>query len=75
VGLAAAAVIFRIVRGPTVADRILGLDTLTLIATAAIGIFALRTRLFLYLDIAVAIALVGLVATLAFARYLLAKGR
>lgn len=75
IGLAALAVVIRIVRGPTIADRILGLDTLTLIAIAAIGIFAAKTGLYLYVDIAVAVALVGLLATLAFARYLLARGR
>jgi multicomponent Na+:H+ antiporter subunit F len=75
IGLAALAVVIRIVRGPTIADRILGLDTLTLIAIAAIGIFAAKTGLYLYVDIAVAVALVGLLATLAFARYLLSRGR
>jgi multicomponent Na+:H+ antiporter subunit F len=75
IGLAALAIVIRIVRGPTIADRILGLDTLTLIGIAAIGIFAAKTRLYLYVDIAVAVGLVGLLATLAFARYLMSRGR
>jgi multicomponent Na+:H+ antiporter subunit F len=63
------------VRGPTLADRILGLDTLTVLAIGLIGTFALRTGLYLYADIAIALALVGFLSTVAFARYLLSRGR
>ena len=73
-GLAATMVVVRIIRGPTLADRILGLDVLTLLGIGAIGIFALRTGLSLYLDLAIALALVGFVATVAFARYLVSQG-
>ena len=73
-GLAATMVVVRIIRGPTLADRILGLDVLTLLGIGAIGIFALRTGLSLYLDLAIALALVGFVATIAFARYLISQG-
>jgi multicomponent Na+:H+ antiporter subunit F len=40
-----------------------------------IGVFAIRTELFLYADIAVSVALVGFLSTVAFARYLLSRGR
>lgn len=74
-GLAMLAAIIRIVRGPTLADRILGLDTMTVLAVGIIGVFAVRTGLYLYTDIAVAVALVGFLSTVAFARYLLSRGR
>jgi len=74
-GLAAVATIARIVIGPTLADRVLGLDMLTILGVGFIGAFAARTGLFLYVDIAVAVALSGLLATLAFARYLLSRPR
>jgi|EndMetStandDraft_3_1072993.scaffolds.fasta_scaffold908994_2 multicomponent Na+:H+ antiporter subunit F len=74
-GLAMLATLIRIVRGPTLADRILGLDTLTVLAIGLIGTFALRTGLYLYADIAIALALVGFLSTVAFARYLLSRGR
>lgn len=73
-GLAFLATVIRIIRGPTLADRILGLDTITIIAIGAIGAFALRTGLHLYTDIAVGLALVSFLATVAFARYLLSRG-
>ena len=74
-GLAMVAAIIRIVCGPTLADRILGLDTITVLSVGIIGVFAVRTGLYLYIDIAVAIALVGFLSTAAFARYLLSRGR
>jgi len=73
-GLASTMVVVRIIRGPTLADRILGLDMLSLLAIGAIGVFALRIGLYLYLDLAIALALVAFVATIAFARYLVSRG-
>jgi multicomponent Na+:H+ antiporter subunit F len=73
-GIALLFVLYRILRGPTLADRILGLDMLTLLGLAMIAVFAVRTGLTLYVDIAVALALVGFVSTAAFARYLLSRG-
>ncbi len=74
-GLAMAGTIVRIVIGPTIADRILGLDTLTVLGVGIIGTFALRTGLHLYADVAVGVALVGFLSTVAFARYLLSRGQ
>lgn len=74
-GLGMLGAIFRIVVGPTLADRILGLDTITIIAAGLIGIFAIRTGLHLYADIAVALTLVGFLSTVAFSRYLLSRSR
>ena len=66
-------VIVRLARGPTLGDRILALDTLALLAVALIGAFTVRTGLGLYLDIAIAVALVGFLSTVALARYLLGR--
>lgn len=73
-GLAMLAALIRIIVGPTLADRILGLDTITILAIGIIGVFAVRTGLYLYVDIAIALALVGFLATLAFARLLISRG-
>ncbi len=74
-GFAMFAAIVRIIRGPTLADRILGLDTITILAVGMIGLFAVTTGLSLYADIAIAVALVGFLSTAAFSRYLLSRGR
>lgn len=73
-GLAMLGAIVRIILGPTLADRILGLDTITILAIGIIGVFAVRAGLYLYVDLAVATALVGFLSTAAFARFLLSRG-
>jgi len=74
-GLAMMGAIVRIIIGPSLADRILGLDTITVLAVGIIALFAVRTGLTLYADIAIGVALVGFLSTAAFARYLLSRGR
>lgn len=63
----------RIIIGPTLADRVLALDLLTVVAMGFIAAIAIRTGLMLYLDIAIALALLGFLATVAFARYILSR--
>jgi multicomponent Na+:H+ antiporter subunit F len=54
-------------------DRVLALDMLTTIAVGYVGVLAIKTGFTLYIDIAIAVALTGFLATLAFARYLLSR--
>jgi multicomponent Na+:H+ antiporter subunit F len=63
----------RLVRGPTLPDRIVALDLLTTLAVSLIAVLALRTGVSLQLDIALALCLVGFVSTIALARYLLSR--
>lgn len=72
--LAFVVTILRIVRGPGLPDRILGLDLLVSIGIGYIAVIAIRTSFFLYLDVAIALGLVGFLATVAFARYVLHRG-
>ncbi|WP_349236529.1 monovalent cation/H+ antiporter complex subunit F [Devosia sp. MC532] len=65
--------VIRIIIGPTLGDRVLALDLLTVIAMGLIAAAAVRTGLMLYLDIAIAVALLGFLATIALARYILIK--
>ncbi|MBJ3785143.1 cation:proton antiporter [Devosia sediminis] len=73
-GLALVASMVRIVIGPSLSDRVLALDLLTVVAMGFIGAIAVRTGLWLYLDIAIALALLGFLATVALARYVLLRG-
>jgi multicomponent Na+:H+ antiporter subunit F len=65
--------IVRLMRGPSLGDRILALDLITTLAVGYIAVIAVRTGFALYLDIAIAIALLGFLSTVAFARYLLQR--
>lgn len=66
--------LWRIVRGPTLADRILALDMLAVLGIGFIATIGIMTRFYLYVDIAIALGLVGFLATIAFARFLLHRG-
>lgn len=68
--LAAFFSLIRLVRGPSLPDRVVALDllaTLTIGITAAYAVAAGRTA---YLDVAVILALVAFLGTVAFAYYL-----
>ena len=68
VGLVAACI--RMFLGPTAADRIVSLDLVTVLMVAITSLLALRLDNSAYLDLGLALALVGFLATVAFARYL-----
>jgi multicomponent Na+:H+ antiporter subunit F len=65
--------VIRLWRGPTLGDRILALDMITVLAVGFIAGFVVLTGFTLYIDIAIAIGLLGFLSTLALARYLLSR--
>ena len=69
-----ALVTLRIALGPTLPDRALGLDTVAVIGIGFIAVIGLKTGFYLYVDVAIALGLVGFLATVAFARYILVRG-
>ena len=60
---------FRLVKGPTLADRVVALDMMTVLIVAFCGLFAISSREPAFIDVAVVLALVGFLATVALARY------
>ncbi len=71
--LLAAAVLaagIRIVRGPGAADRVIALDMLGLVGVAAAGLAALVSGTPAFVDIALGVALVGFLTTVAFAGFI-----
>ena len=62
--------IYRLVKGPTVVDRVIALDLLTLITIALIVMIALVTSRFIYVDVALVYGLLSFLSVLAVARYL-----
>jgi multicomponent Na+:H+ antiporter subunit F len=63
----------RVVIGPTLPDRVLALDMLVAVAIGFIAVLGIRTSHTLYTDIAIALGLVGFLATVAFARFILQR--
>ena len=69
--LAMACAAFRMMLGPRAQDRILGLDTLYVNAMLLLLTFGIRTGSTVYFEVALVIALLGFVATVAAAKLLL----
>lgn len=67
--------VFKVIRGPTLPDRILALDMLVATAIGFIAAIGIKTGFTLYVDIAITLGLVGFLATVAFARFVLTRGR
>ncbi len=68
VGLAAVG-LWRVVRGENVVDRLVGLELVSVLLLATLVIVSLLTRDSIYIDVAIGLAAVGFVSTIALARY------
>ncbi|MCZ8113065.1 MAG: K+/H+ antiporter subunit F [Betaproteobacteria bacterium] len=61
---------WRLLRGPTLTDRVLALDTLYVNVVAFVVLLGIRQGTGLYFEAALLIALLGFVSTVALGRYL-----
>ncbi len=66
---------YRMVTGPSYADRFIALDMLTGVAIAFAAAIAVATGQAAFLDVGLGLALINFVATCAFARFLERKAR
>ncbi len=60
----------RFVLGPSVADRTVALDVLTIISTSLIVFIALYTNRVIYVDVALVYGILSFIGVIAVARYL-----
>lgn len=65
VGLA----LWRLAKGPSLPDRVVALDMMTVAIASFCGLAAIRTGDAAFLDVALVLALVGFLATVALARF------
>lgn len=61
--------LWRVWRGENIIDRLVSADMLATITLAVIVIVALITRNSMYIDVALGLAVLGFVSTIAFAKY------
>ena len=73
-GIAALLCLLRLVRGPTVPDRIVALDALLSVVVSGIAVGAATTGDGSFLSVLVAVALLGFVGTVTVARYVERRG-
>ena len=71
VGLAMLFNIYRLLRGPRAQDRVLALDTLYVNGLLTMLIVGIRSGSTLYFEVALVVGMLGFVATVALAKFLL----
>lgn len=69
-GLALLLTVVRIGLGPSLPDRVVGLDLLSTLGVSVVAVVALSSRNAVYLDVAIVLALLSFLGTVAFAAYL-----
>jgi multicomponent Na+:H+ antiporter subunit F len=70
IGVAVLLVFVRLVRVPSLSDRVIALDLIAVLAVGLIAMVAFEADQPVFLDAAIALALVAFLGTVAFARYL-----
>lgn len=73
VGVAMLLSLWRLVRGPTVPDRILALDTLYVATIAGLMLFGMVLGTPIYFEVALVIAMLGFVGTVVLSKYVLRR--
>jgi multicomponent Na+:H+ antiporter subunit F len=74
-GLAVLLAVVRLVKGPRTADRVVALDLLSAVAVGVIAAWSVAANDPVYLDVALLVALVAFLGTVAFATYAEAGGK
>jgi multicomponent Na+:H+ antiporter subunit F len=72
--IAAGLCVVRLVRGGSLADRMVALDTLLVVVVAGIAVLAAWTRSGVFLDLLVVVGLLGFAGTAIVARYIERRG-
>jgi multicomponent Na+:H+ antiporter subunit F len=75
VALAAVGFGYRLVAGPSLADRVVGMDGMLVVGVSAITLRAMQTGEGAFLPVAVVVTLVGFVSTSVVARFIEGQGR
>ena len=73
VGVSMLMALWRLLRGPTVPDRILALDTLSVTAIAQLVLFGMYLGTAVYFEAALIIAMLGFVSTVVLCKYVLRR--
>ncbi|MEX0886103.1 MAG: monovalent cation/H+ antiporter complex subunit F [Phycisphaeraceae bacterium] len=66
--------LYRVLRGPELADRVLAADVLALHVVGLVVALAIYLGTTAFLDVALVVAIIGFASTLAFAQYIAATG-
>ena len=62
--------LIRLILGPTIPDRVVGLDTVNTLVIASMLVFGAATKEVIYIDVAIVYALLSYITTVLIAKYL-----
>ncbi len=62
--------LIRFIKGPTLADRVVAFDSMSIIATSLLVVLSFYFNKSLYLDLAFVFGLMGFIGTIVFAKFL-----
>ncbi len=66
---------WRLVRGPSLPDRVIALDVIASLSLGMIVVYAISADQPIYVDAAIALALIAFLGTVAFAQYIERRAR
>lgn len=64
----------RLIRGPSLPDRVVALEMIASIVAGMVGVHAIDTGISAYLDIAIVLAITAFLAAIGFARFIQVRG-
>nr|WP_040683753.1 monovalent cation/H+ antiporter complex subunit F [Thermobrachium celere] len=65
--------LYRVLKGPNVVDRVVAADSIDLLTVVALVLFSVYSKRGIYLDIALTLAILGFIGTLLISKYLEGK--
>jgi multicomponent Na+:H+ antiporter subunit F len=68
-------VFIRLFKGPSLVDRVIALDLIITIGTGIIAVYCIHSNQNTFLDVALILALIAFLGTIAFSYYLEKKGK
>jgi len=73
--LGVASAFIRLILGPSLPDRVVALDMMTVLIVSFCGLYAILSEDTAFIDVAIVLALVGFLATVALARFVERRSR
>jgi multicomponent Na+:H+ antiporter subunit F len=64
-------IVYRLLKGPSIADRVAAFDVLNCIVIGMLGVFAIKNESTFYIDVVLTLSFVVFLGTIAFAYYLI----
>ncbi|ADI73815.1 multiple resistance and pH regulation protein F [Methanohalobium evestigatum Z-7303] len=62
--------VYRIIKGPTIPDRVVALDAMTLVIVATLGVYSFIQESVFFMDVALVLSIIAFVGTVTISKYL-----